>query len=89
MRLVVEILTGKLFHVQVNDDVTVADLKKEIEAQEEFPHSRLILILANSENLLMDENERPLAHYGIQDGSHVYLFFKPPADGFPDNFFEF
>jgi len=37
MRLVVEILTGILFYIQLDNNATGADLKREIEAQQELP----------------------------------------------------
>ncbi|XP_059664474.1 uncharacterized protein LOC132310308 [Cornus florida] len=85
MRVVMEILTGKLFYIQVGDDATVGDLKREIGAQEKLPHDRLILILDDS-NLhihLLNQNELSLVDCGVQDGSHVYLFFDPLDDGSP------
>ncbi|KAK9922524.1 hypothetical protein M0R45_030986 [Rubus argutus] len=38
MKVVVENLTGTLFHVQVGNDATVADLKREIETQQKLPY---------------------------------------------------
>ena len=78
MRVVVEILTGKLFYVQIGDNATVLDLKKEIGAQEKLPDDRLILLLCNN---LMNENEALLVEYGVKDGSHLYLFFDSLKDG--------
>ncbi|PWA42282.1 Ubiquitin [Artemisia annua] len=83
MRLVVEILTGKLFYVQVGDTATVLDLKKKIGAQEKLPDDRLILLLLNT---LMNENEASLVEYGVQDGSHIYLFFDNLRDGLTRQF---
>ncbi|CAK9133536.1 unnamed protein product [Ilex paraguariensis] len=80
MRLVVEILTGKLFYIQLGDDATVEDLKREIGAQEKLPRDRLILILNGELSHLMNDNELSLLDYGVQDGSHVYLFFDPLDD---------
>ncbi|KAK3184345.1 hypothetical protein Dsin_031631 [Dipteronia sinensis] len=45
MKVTVEILTGPLFNIEVGDDATIADLKKEIAAQQELPSDRLILTL--------------------------------------------
>lgn len=81
MRVVVEILTGRLFFVEIQDDATVADLKKEIGFQEQLPFDRLILLVDGTESFLMNENERSLQDYGIKDGSHVYLFFDSVDDG--------
>lgn len=83
MVVVVEILTGPLFHVRLPDGATVSDLKKEICAQEkQLPQDRLILILDGGQvmtnYLMMCENEVPLVEYGIGDGSHVYIFFTLP-----------
>lgn len=77
MRVAIEILTGKLFYIQVNDNATVLDLKKEIGVQEKLPHDRLILILYSD---LMNENEASLVNCGVQDGSHLYLFFDSLKD---------
>lgn len=76
MQIVIEILTGKLFYIQVEEDATVADLKKQIGAQENLPHDRLLLMLDIS---LMNQNEVSLVDYGVRDGSHLYLFFNSPV----------
>ncbi|CAL5391272.1 unnamed protein product [Camellia sinensis] len=81
MRVVVEILTGRLFYVQVGDNATVADLKREIGAQEKLPHDRLILICGTNLKHLMNQNELSLLDYGVHDGSLLYLFFAPLDDG--------
>ncbi|KAK9284926.1 hypothetical protein L1049_024107 [Liquidambar formosana] len=82
MRVVVEIMTGTLFYIEVADDAMVADLKKEIEAQEKLPRDRLILIVYDDDHSrLMSESELPLVDYGVRDGSHIYLVFEPLDDG--------
>ncbi|KAK4752384.1 hypothetical protein SAY87_021182 [Trapa incisa] len=90
MRLTVEIFTGPLFHVEVDDGGKVSDLKKEIAAQAELPYERLILVLDvpagddGSERRLIEEAKdgAPLADVGAYDGAHMYIFLKPldPAD---------
>ncbi|KAJ6677732.1 hypothetical protein OIU85_008319 [Salix viminalis] len=79
MRVAVEILTGTLFYIQVGNDATVADLKKEIEAQQKLPRDRLILFLSNKRRHLINEegDGATLVDCGVQDGSHIYLFFDP------------
>lgn len=77
-----EILTGTLFYVQLGNDATVADLKREIGAQQKLPCDcdRLIFVLLqNDESRVMsqDQDEVSLADCGVTDGSHIYLFFKP------------
>jgi hypothetical protein len=83
MRVVVENLTGTLFYIQVGNDATLADLKKEIEAQQKLPCERLILILdTNLRRLMNDDGDGvSLVDCGVQDGSHIYLFFNPLDDG--------
>lgn len=53
MRLVVEILTGILFYIQLDNNATAADLKREIEAQQELPQDRLIMFLDNNQSHLI------------------------------------
>ncbi|KAK4387536.1 hypothetical protein Sango_2360200 [Sesamum angolense] len=77
MKLVAEILTGSLFFVEVEDNATVGDLKKKIGEQEHLPTRRLILILNADERLLLNGNDVCLKDYGVQDSSHIYIFFKP------------
>ncbi|KAG5242077.1 ubiquitin family protein [Salix suchowensis] len=80
MRVAVEILTGTLFYIQVGNDATVADLKKEIEAQQKLPRDRLILLLISNKrrHLINEEGDgATLVDCGVQDGSHIYLFFGP------------
>ncbi|KAL4620173.1 hypothetical protein ACB092_06G134700 [Castanea dentata] len=88
MRVVVENLTGTLFYIQVGNDATLADLKREIEAQQKLPCDRLILILNNNCSRLMnvDGDGISLVDCGVQDGSHIYLFFIPLDDGSNQHF---
>ncbi|PHT66530.1 hypothetical protein T459_30955 [Capsicum annuum] len=79
MNLVIEILTGTLFHIQVSEKTTVADLKREISKQEKLPENRLILMLdIGGDSIMLNGDEVPLTEYGVKDGSHFYLFFKLP-----------
>ncbi|XP_030546391.1 uncharacterized protein LOC115752375 [Rhodamnia argentea] len=87
MKVVVEILTGVLFSADVPSDGTVADLKQEIGAQQELPRDRLILLLCDGDRsnpIKDDEDGARLVDVGINDGSHVYLFFKPIDPDDPD-----
>ena len=88
MKVVVENLTGTLFYIQVGNDATLADLKREIEAQQKLPCDRLILILDNNCSRLMntDGDGISLVDCGVQDGSHIYLFFTPLDDGSNQHF---
>ena len=83
MRVVVENLTGTLFYIELGNDATLADLKKEIEDQQNLPSDRLILILdTNRSRRMNDEGDGvSLVDCGVQDGSHIYLFFNPLDDG--------
>jgi len=89
MKVVVENLTGTLSYVEVKNDATVEDLKKEIEAQQKLPCDRLLLVLhADNESLIMGKEEEKLSLFdcGIHDGSHIYLFFSSVDDESTDNF---
>ncbi|KAI4322535.1 hypothetical protein L6164_022219 [Bauhinia variegata] len=95
MKVVVENLIGALFYAQLDNDATVADLKREIDTQQKLPFDRLILILdadADRSPLMSKEHEdrSSLVDCGVQDGSHIYLFFNPLDDHFgfnrPDSF---
>ncbi|ONI22334.1 hypothetical protein PRUPE_2G122300 [Prunus persica] len=95
MKVVVENLTGTLFYVQVGDKGTVADLKREIEVQQKLPYDRLIFILDTDDHdhhrchLIKDDVDGVLlVDYGVQDGSHVYMFVNPLDDGSTDHPFE-
>lgn len=79
MKLVAEILTGSLFHVEVEEDATVGDLKRAIGEQENLPGDRLILLLDapdDEERYAMDDDEVSLKDYGVEDSSHIYIFFQ-------------
>jgi len=82
MKVVVENLTGTLFYVEVSNDAIVGDLRKEIEAQQNLPADRLLLVSDADKGLIMSKEEEkvPLLDLGIQDGSHIYLFFTPVVD---------
>ncbi|CAL1412800.1 unnamed protein product [Linum trigynum] len=88
MKVVVEILTGSLFHVDVKDDdnATVADLKQAIASHQKLPFDRLILLQGDGGEEALLDDDSPLADYGIHDGSHIYLFFKLLDDGSSHNF---
>lgn len=88
MKVVVENLTGTLFYVQVANDATVQDLKLEIEAQLKLPCDRLILILDVDQWPLMtkEAEKASLIDCGIQDGSHIYIFFHPIDDESTNHF---
>ncbi|XVF71457.1 hypothetical protein PTKIN_Ptkin12aG0039100 [Pterospermum kingtungense] len=87
MNVVVEILTGTLFYVQVNDDATVGDLKKEIESRENLPGDRMIMTVddhhKNQNQVISEEDGTSLVDCGVQDGSHIYLFFSVPEGESP------
>lgn len=84
MRVVVENLTGTLFFVQLGCNATVAELRREIGAQENLPCDRLILILDHRP--IYDHNDDEidgrisLTDHGVCDGSHIYIFFSPLDD---------
>ncbi|KAM3304730.1 hypothetical protein P3S67_011596 [Capsicum chacoense] len=78
MQVVVEIMTGTIFNVQVGNNATVQDLKIAIHDQENVPGDRLILLLdIGDDHLMMNDDQKTLSEYGVQDGSRLYAFFKP------------
>lgn len=77
MKLVVEILTGSLFYVEVGEEATVGDLRKAIEKQENLSRDRLILLLNAEEHYSLDKDEASLKDYGVEDSSHIYIVFGP------------
>lgn len=77
MRLGVENLAGRFFYVEVEDQADVAALKKEIGSNDdEIQESRVLLILSDSNELIMDDDRRKVKDYGVEDGSIIYLFFS-------------
>lgn len=82
MKIVVKNLTGTLFYVEVENDATVEDLKREIEAHMKLPCDRLIIILDDAcwPLISKDDEKKSLVDCGIIDGSHVYIFFSPVDD---------
>ncbi|KAK4352002.1 hypothetical protein RND71_027520 [Anisodus tanguticus] len=78
MQLVVEIMTGTIFHITVADNATVLNLKIAIQVQENVPGDRLILLLNRDvDHLLLNDDHKPLSEYGVQDGSRLHAFFEP------------
>ncbi|CAN0897017.1 hypothetical protein LINGRAHAP2_LOCUS18863 [Linum grandiflorum] len=80
MMVVVEILSGSLFHVKVKEDGTVGDLRRAISDQQKLPINRLILLQLDENNntariITSGHDDLPLAQFDIHDGSLVYLFF--------------
>ncbi|KAJ9177477.1 hypothetical protein P3X46_012693 [Hevea brasiliensis] len=88
MRVVVEILTGSLFYIQLGNDATVADPEREICDQQKLPQDRLILFVDNYQSRLIDEDRDGTSRIdcGIHDGSHICLFFNPLEDGSSHHF---
>ncbi|OMO55542.1 hypothetical protein CCACVL1_27198 [Corchorus capsularis] len=82
MKVVVEILTGSLFNVEVGDDATLGDLKKEIATQQSLPEDRMMLMIGDDESRVVIDQEdgAALVDCGVQDGCHVYLFFNLPLE---------
>ncbi|XP_051150859.1 uncharacterized protein LOC127265196 [Andrographis paniculata] len=88
MKLLAEVLTGTSFYVEVGEDATVGDLKKEIGQQENLPVDRLTLMVGTDPCSMLDNDIAPLEDYGIQESSHIYIFFEPvehdsPSASFP------
>lgn len=85
MKVVMENLTGTLCYIEVKNDATIKDLKKEIESQQKLPGDRLILVV---HGLVIGKEEENMSLFdcGIHDGSHIYLFFNPLNDDSIDNF---
>uniref|UniRef100_M1A2J1 Ubiquitin-like domain-containing protein n=1 Tax=Solanum tuberosum TaxID=4113 RepID=M1A2J1_SOLTU len=78
MQVVVEIMMGTIFHIQVGDNATVLDLKIAIHNQENVPANRSLLLLdIGDDHLLINDDQKPLSEYGVQDGSRFQLIFKP------------
>ncbi|KAK4722884.1 hypothetical protein R3W88_013117 [Solanum pinnatisectum] len=78
MQVVVEIMMGTIFHIQVGDNATVLDLKIAIHNQENVPANRILLLLdIGDDHLLMNDDQKALGEYGVQDGSRFQLIFKP------------
>lgn len=76
MKVGIEILTGRFFYAEVDDEATVGGLKREIARREEELEEARLLLMHSSGRLLKDDNSA-LASYGCCDGSIVYLFFLP------------
>ncbi|KAG5613271.1 hypothetical protein H5410_024552 [Solanum commersonii] len=78
MQVVVEIMMGTIFHIQVGDNATVLDLKIAIHNQENVPANRSLLLLdIGDDHFLINDDQKPLSEYGVQDGSRFQLIFKP------------
>ncbi|CAL9090415.1 unnamed protein product [Musa textilis] len=78
MKVGIEMLTGKLFYVEAEDEATVGGLKREIARKEELEESRLLLVDCSG-NLLQDD-DRALAASGCCDGSIIRLIVLPVGD---------
>ncbi|XXG80798.1 hypothetical protein AAC387_Pa09g1576 [Persea americana] len=74
IKLVIEILTGRLLHIEMDKSAVLGELKKEIAAKETIPEHRIILVHSNG--CLMMDDQISLSDYGCQEGSHIYLFFS-------------
>ncbi|KAF5178047.1 hypothetical protein FRX31_032359 [Thalictrum thalictroides] len=87
MKLVVEVLTGTLFYIQVDDGATIGDLKREIGVHEKVSLDRFILV--HHDHYLMDDNGALVIDYGVQEGSHLHLCYTPTLDDNDDDHHHF
>ncbi|KAL7117240.1 hypothetical protein ACP275_03G060400 [Erythranthe tilingii] len=88
MKLVADTLTGTLFYVEVKEDATVGDLKRQIADQENLPIDQLILLLDNAQRqIFLEQVEVGLKEHGVKDGSHISVFITPTGEGLPDDAF--
>lgn len=78
MRVAIEIFGSRFFYIDMgDDDCTIADVKRKIGEQEDLPFDRLILLIRHSNGTItIMRDEDYLHHYGLCDGSLVYLFFS-------------
>jgi len=74
MRVVVEVIAGKLFYIDIEEEATVESLKKEIASKESLQESRLVLAHRNGEVIANDQCT--LKDYQVFNGTIVNLFFK-------------
>ncbi|MCD7448491.1 hypothetical protein HAX54_042628 [Datura stramonium] len=87
MQVVVEIMSGTVFHLQVGDNATVQDMKIAIQNQENLPSDRLTLLLDRGyDHFPMLDDQKPLSEYGVQDGSRVHVFFRPLEEEASDDY---
>ncbi|KAK4352003.1 hypothetical protein RND71_027521 [Anisodus tanguticus] len=86
MQLVVEVVTGTVFHITVEDDSTVPHLKIRIQVQENLTGDHIILLLIrDADHLLLDDELKRLSDYGVQDGSRLHADFEPPSEAEEEN----
>ncbi|ONK74767.1 uncharacterized protein A4U43_C03F9940 [Asparagus officinalis] len=79
MKVGVEILSGRFFYIEVDDNATVENLKREIASKEKFQEQRLILV--HKTGRVIRDHRRSLVESGVCDGSIVYLFFSSAGGG--------
>jgi len=75
MRVAVEIITGRLFYIDIEEEATVESLKKEIASKESLEESRLVLVHRDGEVIANDQCT--LKDCQVFNGTVIYLFFKP------------
>ena len=75
MRVVVEVIAGKLFYIDIEEEATVESLKKEIESKESLQESLLVLVHRNGEVIANDKCT--LKDYQVTNGTILNLFFQP------------
>lgn len=76
MKLGVEVLTGSLFYVEIDEEETVCSLKKKIASKMEIEASRILL--THRDGHLLKDDQCSLSEYDCRDGSNIYLFFTTP-----------
>lgn len=82
MKLTVEVFTGPLFHLEVKDDATVGELKKEIAKQENLPREKMLLAQVTRDQQVMANDAARLTDYGVRDGSLICIYFSLPPLSF-------
>ena len=76
MKLKVKCLKGEAFHIEVNLEQTVADVKKVIEESQKFEVDRQKLVFAGK--ILGDDNT--LGSYGVKEGGFLVLVVSKPKN---------
>lgn len=90
MRVAVENVSGRFLFAEMEEEdegATVGRLKEAIAGAEEEAAQVQTMVLVTPDGRVMEEDQTALSHYGVADGSVVYLVFSPDGTtSWPDSY---
>lgn len=73
MKITIQTLDKKMFDVNLEENHTIIDLKKEIEKEKNHPFDQMKIIFSGN---VLDQNDKKLKDYNLVDGAKIILLMQ-------------